>query len=120
MKVQMILISILIILAGILPFLGQSGLKFLPAAIPTAAPGYSFIIIAVGFISLIYGVLNKHIFGTEKVVLFLVGLMTILGGLLPFSKSFIQLPIPTSGPLYSGIIILIGVAGLIYGMSKIG
>ena len=45
MKVQMILISILIILAGILPFLGQSGLKFLPAAIPTAAPGYSFIIL---------------------------------------------------------------------------
>lgn len=120
MKVQMILISILIILAGILPFFGQDGLNILPNTIPTSAPGYSFIIVTVGFISLIYGVLNKHIFGTEKVVLFSVGLMTILGGLLPFIKNFIQLPLPASGPLYSGIIILIGAAGLVYGMSKIG
>jgi len=120
MKVQMILISILIILAGILPFFGQDGLNILPNTIPTAAPGYSFIIIAVGFISLIYGVLNKSIFGTEKIVLYSVGLMTMIGGLLPFIKNFIQLPLPASGPLHSGIIILIGAAGLVYGMSKIG
>ena len=120
MKVQMILISILIILAGILPFFGQNGLGVIPDAIPTTAPGYSFIIIAVGFISLIYGVLNKHIFGTEKVVLFSVGLMTIIGGLLPFIKNFVQLPIPASGALHSGLIILIGAIGLVYGMSKIG
>lgn len=120
MKVQMIFISILIILAGILPFLGQSGLKILPAAVPTTAPGYSFIIIAIGFISLIYGVMNKMIFGTEKIVLIAVGLMTILGGLLPFIQSYVPIAIPASGPLYSGIIILIGVAGFIYGASKIG
>lgn len=120
MKVQMILISILIILAGMLPFFGQNGLNILPVAIPTTAPGYSFIILAVGFISLIYGVMNKMIFGTEKFVLCSVGLMTILGGLLPFIKNFIPIPLPTSGPLYSGIIILIGLIGFIYGASKIG
>ena len=120
MKVQMILISILIILAGVLPFLGKSGLGILPAAIPTTAPGYSFIIITIGFISLIYGVMNKHIFGAEKLVLFAVGLMTILGGLFPFIQHYIPIAIPTTGPLYSGIIILIGVIGFIYGVSKIG
>ena len=117
MKVQMILISILIILAGILPFLG--GFNIIPLTLITT-PGYQFIIIAVGFISLIYGVMNKMIFGTEKIVLVAIGLMTILGGLLPFIQSYVPIAIPTSGLLYSGIIILIGVAGFIYGASKIG
>ena len=120
MKVQMVLISILVILAGILPFLGQDGLNILPTAIPTTAPGYSFIIIAVGFISLIYGTMNKMIFGPEKFILIAIGLMIILGGLLPFIQNFIPIPLPSSGPLYAGIIILIGVIGFIYGASKIG
>lgn len=117
MKVQMIFISILIILAGILPFLG--GFNIVPSSLITA-PGYQFIIIAVGFISLIYGVISKMIFGTEKFVLIAIGLMTILGGLLPFVQNYIPITTPTSGILYSGIIILIGVASFIYGASKMG
>lgn len=117
MKVQMVFISILIILAGILPFLGQTDI--IPSSF-TTAPGYLFVIITVGFISLIYGVMSKMIFGTEKFVLVVVGLITILGGLLPFIQNFIPIAVPTSGPLYSGIIILIGVVGFIYGASNIG
>jgi hypothetical protein len=120
MKVMMVFLSILIILAGILPFIGKDGLGIVPAAVPTTAPGYSFIIIAVGFIALIYGVMNKMMIGTEKFVTFSIGLVTILGGLLPFIKSFVPIAIPTAGPLYSGIIILIGAIGLIYGASTIG
>ncbi len=120
MKIMMVLLSIIIILAGILPFIGPGSLGIIPAAVPTTAPGYSFIIIAVGFIALIYGVMNKMLIGTEKFVTFSVGLMTILGGLLPFLQNYIPQIIPTSGPLYSGIIIVIGVVGLIYGASTIG
>ena len=113
----MVFISILIILAGILPFLGGFGV--VPSAFVTT-PGYQFIIIAVGFISLIYGVMNKMIFGTEKLVLVVIGLITILGGLLPFIQIYIPISIPTSGIVYSGMIILIGVIGFIYGASKMG
>lgn len=119
MKIQMVFISILIILAGILPFLGPKGLKILPNII-TTTPGYSFVIIAVGFISLIYGIMNKMIFGAEKFVIFSIGLMTILGGILPFIQNYIPKILPTEGPLYAGMIILIGIIGFIYGASTIG
>lgn len=120
MKIMMVLLSIMIILSGILPFIGPDGLAILPASLPTTAPGYSFIIITVGFIALIYAVMNKMLIGTEKFVTFSIGLVTILGGLLPFIQNFVPSIIPTSGPIYSGLIILIGVIGLIYGASTIG
>lgn len=117
MKIQMIFLSSLIVLAGVLPFL--SGFDIVPEVL-TTTPFYYFIVIAVGFLSLIYGVLNKMIFGTEKLVMISVGLITLLGGVLPFLKGVIALNIPTTGVLYSGVIILIGVLGFIYGASTIG
>lgn len=117
MKIQMIFISILIILAGVLPFLSETGI--IPQTV-TIAPGYSFVIIAVGFVSLIYGVMSKMIFGTEKLILILIGLITVLGGILPFLNNFVAIPLPTSGPIYSGLIILIGILAFIYGASRIG
>ncbi len=118
MKIMIIILGILIILAGILPFLSNIGL--LPAAIPVEKPGYQFIIIAVGIIGLLYGAMNSMLFGTEKFVTIAIGLLTILGGILPFIQNFVPAIIPTSGPLYSGLIIVIGIIGMIYGFIALG
>lgn len=56
-----------------------------------------------------------------KLMITFVGLLTVLGGLLPFLKDMNLLPdflqgIPTSGPGYQIIIIGIGVIAVIYGV----
>ena len=113
MKIMITVLGILIILAGILPFLSNFGI--LPAAIPVQKPGYQFIIIAVGIIGLLYGVMNSMLFSTEKFVTIALAALTVLGGILPFIQNFVPAIIPTSGILYSGLIIVIGVVGVIYG-----
>jgi hypothetical protein len=118
MKIMITLLGILIILAGVLPFLNNFGI--LPSFIPTSKPGYQFIIIAVGIIGLIYGLMNSLVFGTEKFVTIAIGLLTILGGILPFIQNFLPAVIPTSGILYSGLIIVIGIIGIIYGFIALG
>lgn len=118
MKIMIIIIGVLIILAGVLPFLTSFGI--LPNTIPTQQPGYQFVIITVGIIGLLYGVLNSYLFGPEKFITISIGLVTILGGVLPFIQNFIPAIIPTSGPLYSAIIIVIGVIGAIYGFIALG
>ncbi|MCH8003080.1 MAG: hypothetical protein IH934_00475 [Nanoarchaeota archaeon] len=118
MKLMITIIGVLIILAGVLPFLSNFGI--LPAAVPVEKPGYQFIIIAVGIIGLLYGVLNSYLFGTEKIVTIALGLLTILGGILPFIQNFVPALIPTSGLLYSGLIVVIGVIGMIYGFIALG
>lgn len=118
MKIMITVLGILIALAGILPFLSNIGI--LPAIIPVQKPGYQFIIIAIGIIGLLYGVMNSMLFGTEKFVTIAIGLLTILGGILPFIQNFVPAIIPTSGILYSGLIIIIGVVGIIYGFVALG
>ena len=118
MKIMITILGVLIILAGILPFLNNFGA--LPSFIPTSKPGYQFIIIAVGIIGLIYGLMNSLVFGTEKFVTIAIGLLTILGGILPFIQNFLPAVIPTSGILYSGLIIVIGIIGIIYGFIALG
>ena len=118
MKIMITILGVLIILAGILPFLNNFGI--LPSFIPTSKPGYQFIIIAVGIIGLIYGLMNSLVFGTEKFVTIAIGLLTILGGILPFIQNFLPAVIPTSGILYSGLIIVIGIIGIIYGFIALG
>jgi len=118
MKIMITILGVLIILAGVLPFLNNFGI--LPSFIPTSKPGYQFIIIAVGIIGLIYGLMNSLVFGTEKFVTIAIGLLTILGGILPFIQNFLPAVIPTSGILYSGLIIVIGIIGIIYGFIALG
>jgi hypothetical protein len=45
-----------------------------------------------------------------KIMIVIIGILTIFAGILPFFANFKVLPasIPTSGPIYLGIIILIG------------
>mgnify|MGYP004307021733 CR=1 FL=1 len=118
MKIMITIIGILIILAGILPFLDN--FKLLPEFIPTEKPTYQFIIIAVGVIGLLYGVLNSMLFGAEKFVTIALALLTVLGGILPFIQNFVPAIIPTTGPLYSGLIIIIGAIGMVYGFMALG
>lgn len=120
MKIMITIISILIILAGVLPFLGEGGLGVLPASIPTTGLGYSVVIVCVGVFGFIYGIVSKLLMGPEKLVAIIEALLTIMGGILPFTSQFISIPLPTSGPLYSGLIILIGAVGLVYGIIAIG
>jgi hypothetical protein len=118
MKLMIAIIGVLIILAGVLPFIDTFG--FLPEIIPTEKPTYQFIIIAVGVAGLLYGFLNPMIFSTEKFIVIFLALLTVLGGILPFIQQFVPVIIPTSGPLYSGLIIIIGVIGLVYSFIAVG
>ena len=118
MKIMITIIGILIILAGVLPFLSQIG--FLPGIIPVEKPGYQFIIITVGIIGLMYAFFNSMLFGVEKFVTIALTSLTILGGLLPFIQNFVPAFIPIAGPIYSGIITGIGVIGMIYGFIALG
>tara|TARA_B100000315_G_C14483387_1_gene544000 strand:+ start:617 stop:973 length:357 start_codon:yes stop_codon:yes gene_type:complete len=118
MKIMITIIGVLIILAGVLPFLANFGL--LPSFIPTEKPTYQFIIIAVGVIGLLYGFLNSMLFGAEKFVTIALALLTVLGGVLPFIQNFVPAIIPTAGPLYSGLIIIIGAVGMVYGFMAVG
>ena len=118
MKIMITLLGILIILAGVLPFLNNFGI--LPSFIPTSKPGYQFIIIAIGVAGLLYGFLNPMIFSTEKFIVISLALLTVLGGILPFIQNFLPAVIPTSGILYSGLIIVIGIIGIIYGFIALG
>ena len=118
MKLMIAIIGVLIILAGVLPFIDTFG--FLPEIIPTEKPTYQFIIIAVGVAGLLYGFLNPMIFSTEKFIVISLALLTVLGGILPFIQNFLPAVIPTSGILYSGLIIVIGIIGIIYGFIALG
>ena len=120
MKIMITIISILIILAGILPFLGENGLGIISPAIPTSGIGYSILVICVGVFGLIYAIVNRLLMGPERFVTICLALLTIMGGILPFTSELIKIPLPTSGPLYSGLIILIGAIGLVYGVIAIG
>lgn len=56
-----------------------------------------------------------------KTILTLVGVLTVLGGLLPFLHDNNYLPellmsIPTTGTVYQGIIVVIGVFAIVYGL----
>lgn len=118
MRIMISVIGVLIILAGILPLLGSIGA--LPAKVPFEKPGYQFIIISVGIVALLYGVLNSLLFGFEKFATISIGLITVLGGIIPFIQNFMPAFIPVSGPLYSIVIISIGLVGLVYGFVALG
>ena len=116
----MVILSLLIILAGILPFFGKEGLAILPETIPTSGVTYSTIIIIIGAVGIVYALFFKMIMGLEKTVTIAIGLLTILGGVLPFIKETLPIALPTSGPAYSIIIVVIGIIGLIYGFMSLG
>ncbi|MDD5086295.1 MAG: hypothetical protein PHV16_00940 [Candidatus Nanoarchaeia archaeon] len=53
-----------------------------------------------------------------KIMIVFIGLLTIMAGVLPFFNGFGI--IPSSGPIYSGIIVIIGLIALWYGIKALG
>lgn len=56
-----------------------------------------------------------------RLTLIIFGLLTAVAGLLPFLSGMGFMPsflanVPTSGPVYSGIVAVIGIVELVYGM----
>jgi hypothetical protein len=118
MKVMITIISILIILAGLLPFLDN----VIPLPIPTTEPTYQIIIIVLGIGGIVYAVLNNMLMGSERFVTVTIATLTLLGGVIPFLAKFLAIPswIPIGGVLYPIMIVIIGSIGLIYGIIGMG
>ena len=117
MRIVMVIIGLLIILAGALPFL--SSVNLLSEKVPTTGIGYSIIIIAVGTFGFIYAIMNITMMGPAKFVTICLALMTIFGGIIPFIATFLPSYIPTTYPVYNLMIVLVGLIGLVYGIMSI-
>jgi len=119
MKIMIVIIGILTIFAGILPFLDSFGI--LPAGVPSSGPFYSGVIILIGIIGVLYGIKSKMWSkASHRFIASCLGILIIFGGIIPFLSSMKLIPslIPSSGPLYSGLIILIGILAVFYGAKK--
>ncbi len=119
MKAMMMFIGVITFFAGILPFVSQYLVGVLPAiaAVPTSGIYYSVMIIVIGLVALIYGAKNHNIFGAQKMLAIMVGLLIVLGGILPFIAGMNLVPyigMVSSGPLYYGVIIFLGLATILY------
>ena len=112
-QVIITLLGLITILAGILPFVGN--FVSLPSAI-IGGVGYSILIIIIGVIGLLYGFTSIALIGATKFVMVCLGLLTLLGGVVPLVDDLLGIAIPTSGPIYSAVIILIGILGFSYGL----
>ncbi|MFH1439723.1 MAG: hypothetical protein ABIG89_04095 [Candidatus Woesearchaeota archaeon] len=114
-QIVITLIGLITVLAGILPFVGSF------IGLPTQAIsgiGYSIMIILIGALGLLYGFMSMSLIGGTKFVMVCLGLLTMLGGIIPFLTNVLPISIPTTGPLYSGIIMIIGVLGFVYGLNQ--
>ena len=115
MKIMIVFIGMLTILAGVLPFFNGFGV------VPSSGPVYSGIIIFIGFIALWYAIKTFGLWASQKFIVSVLALLIILGGIVPFLVSMKLIPstVPSSGPVYSGIIILIGIIAVLYGAKQL-
>lgn len=113
-RVAVVFIGLLTILAGILPF-ASSFVDGMPAFVAEGI-GYSVLIIIIGALGLAYGFLSMTVMGAQKAMIIFLGLLTLFGGVVPLISNMLPDVLPTTGPLYSAIIIIIGVIGLTYGL----
>jgi len=118
MIIMIVIIGLLTLLAGILPFL--AGFGILPAIVPTSGIFYSGLVVLIGVIGFLYGIKSRFLQFKDKFVISALGILVIFGGVLPFlaERNLIPTSIPVSGPIYSGIMTLIGVITL-YSFYKI-
>ena len=118
---MMVFLGILTILAGIIPLLASFKITLIPLFLSTGW-GYAAIVTVIGLIGLGYALnpMAMGVMGTSKFLLGALGLVTILGGILPLVAKFFKF-IPASlivNPVYAIIIIVIGLVGLGYGASQ--
>ena len=118
MKFKITFIGLLTMLAGVVPMLDHY--EIISSPIPVSGWGYASIIIIIGVIDLLYSFLaHVDLIGFQHVVTGVIAGLTILGGVLPFMSNFLPEIIPTAGPFYYGIIIIIGLLGFIYGCTQL-
>ena len=114
MKIIIVFIGMLTILAGILPFFEGFGV------VPFSGPVYSGMIILIGLAALWYAIKKFGLWASQRFITAVLALLIIFGGLIPFLESINLIPstFPSSGPVYSAIIILIGFIALVYGFKQ--
>ena len=115
MKIMIVFIGMLTVLAGILPFFNGFGM------VPFSGPVYSGIIILIGIIAFWYSIKAFGLWHSQKFITAVLALLIIFGGLIPFlvTMGIIPSTVPSSGPIYSGIIMLIGVIAVLYGAKQL-
>ena len=115
MRIMIVFIGLLTILAGVLPFFDGFGM------VPSSGPVYSGIIILIGVIAFWYAVKTFGLWVSQKFIVSVLALLIILGGIVPFLVSMNLIPstVPSSGPVYSAIIILIGIIAVLYGAKQL-
>lgn len=119
MKVMITLIGVLTVLAGLLPLAGE--FLSLPEYVPTTGMWYHVVVIAVGVIAFAYGAWNPgmFLFGAQRGITIILGLLVLFGGILPFLQNFGLLEfIPTTRWVYAGALSLIGIGGIVYGSTQ--
>ncbi len=118
---MMVFLGLLTILAGIIPLLASFKITLIPAFLSTGW-GYAAIVTVIGLIGLGYALnpMAMGAMGLSKFMIGVLGILTILGGILPLIAQFFKF-IPASlitNPIYAIIIIVIGLVGLGYGATQ--
>lgn len=105
MRIITVIMSALLVAVGILPVFSAQ-LPFL------SGPLYYVIVLGVGIIGLIATFMNVTMMGVSKVIASVIFAIPALAGLL----SLIKFPLMPTGIIYSAIIIIAGIVGIIFGV----
>jgi hypothetical protein len=113
MKIMISFLSLFIIFAGLLPFIGDK------IHLPAKGTAYAFILIGLSIAIMVLAIINNMLMGLEKFILFIQGALVLIMAVKSFLPTLLPF-IPVEGALYGIIIILIGLAGFIYGVLGMG
>ena len=83
--------------------------------IPHKGAGYSIVLIIGGGIIIALGFINQLLMGPERFFLVIEGALVIIAGMLGFVPKFLAF-LPREGILFAGMVMLVGAAGLLYGL----
>ena len=117
MKIKIVLIGFATLVAGVIPILDY--FNIIKSPFPTSGAIYSFIVLGIGVIDLIYESLAVvELLPSEHKEALLMSLLTIAIGILPFIKSSLPSAIPTEGLLFFLMIAIVGLAHFVYGITR--
>ena len=112
MKIMITFLSALIVFLGIIPFFGSF-------PIPNKGTGYSIVLIIFAVLVIAAALMNSLLMGLEKFFLLVEGVAVMIVAILPLLPGLLTF-LPREGPLYAGIVIIVGAIGLIYGLLGMG
>ncbi len=105
-------LSALIVFLGIIHFLDTFPL-------PNKGAGYSIVLISFAILVIISSFLNNLLIGIEKFFLVIQGLAILGIATLPLLPNILTF-MPREGPIYAGMIIIVGAIGIVYGFMGVG